>query len=414
MDINEIFTQALPLPEPWKVTSSSLEGKTGVLNLRIEVPMGSRLSCPKCEKEECGVHDRIEKSWRHLNFWQYETFIHAKVPRVKCSECGVHQVNVPWAREGSGFTLLFEALVLTLCEEMPVATCAQKIGEHDNRLWRVLQYYVNKAHAAKDWSHVKKITVDETSRKKGHNYVTSFVDTDTSELLFMTEGKDADTFDKFAAQLANHQCEKSSITEVAMDMSPAFRSGAKKHFPDARIVYDRFHVMQMVGKAADQVRKDLNREVGGLGKGAMWALRGNERNLKPRLKEQRKQLCKDHSIIGRAMGLRDYFQDLWNYANEELALEHFESWFSWARRCRLEPFKDLALRLRKHLDGILAYYQNYTTSAMIESMNGKLQLAKRRARGYRNVENFKVISYWMLGGIRSGLNLQNPLSMPTF
>jgi len=414
MHSTEIFNQALSLPEPWKITSNDLDCESGVLNLVAEVHKGSQMACPKCDKEGCGVHDRIERTWRHLNFWQYETFIHAHVPRVKCSECGVHQAGVPWAREGSGFTLFFEALVLTLCEEMPVSTCAQMIGEHDGRLWRILRHYVNKAHAAKDWSHVTKVTVDETSRKKGHNYVTSFVDTDTGELLFMTPGKGADTFDEFAAELAAHQCEKSKITEVSMDMSPAFRSGAKKHFPSARIVFDRFHVMQMVSEAAEQVRKDLNRELGGLGKGAMWALRGNESNLKPQQKEQRKQLCKDYAIIGRALSLRDYFQDLWKYTTEEFAREHFESWFSWARRCRLEPFKDLALRLRKHLDGILAYYENYTTSARIESMNGMLQLAKRRARGYRNVDNFKTIGYWMLGGIRSEVNLQNPLSMPRF
>ena len=131
-------------------------------------------------------------------------------------------------------------------------------------------------------------------------------------------------------------------------------------------------------------------------------------------KELRKTLCKEHKILGRALALREYFQEMWKYADADLAREHFESWYSWARRCRIEPFKQLAKRLRNHLEGILAYYDNWTTSAMIECLNGKLQLARKRACGYRNVENFKVIAYWIAGGIEPNTDLPNPLSMPRF
>jgi transposase len=410
MHINEIFAQALPLPQPWIVTSSDLAGDPAVLTLNIEIPLGTKLACPECDKDGCGVHDRVEKSWRHLNFWQYETYIHARVPRVNCPDCGVHQSAVPWAREGSGFTLLFEAVILALCSEMPVTACARIVGEHDTRLWRVIKHYVNKAHKNKDWSKVTKIGVDETSRKKGHNYVTNFVDTATGDLLFMTPGKGADTFELFVGELGKHKGEVANIEEVAMDMSPAFRGGAAEHLPEAAVVYDRFHVMQMVGDAVETVRKGLGR----LGKGAMWALRGNASRLKAGQKALRESLCKEHKTLGRAMALRGYFQDLWIYAEVDDARDHFESWYSWARRCRLEPFKDLAMRLRNHIEGILAYYRNWTTSAMIESINGKLQLARKRARGYRNIDNFRAIAYWIAGGIEPAMELPNPLSMPRF
>lgn len=414
MEINDLFAQALPVTPPWTIASSQLEGSPAVLTLNLEVPAGSKMACPKCDRGGCGVHDRVEKRWRHLNFWQYETYLVAKVPRVRCDECGVHLADVPWARPGSGFTLLFEALVLVLSSEMPVSKCAEMIGEHDTRLWRVIHHYVGKAHQEQDWSRVERVAVDETSRRKGHRYVTNFVDTDTGNLLFMTDGKSADTFERFALELVEHQGDPNSITEVAIDMSPAFRSGAAKHLPQAEVVFDRFHVMQMAGEALDRVRKQINRQVGGLGKGAMWALRGNESNLTIDQKAQRKRLCREHQTLGRAMALREYLQDMWIYANADLGREHFESWYSWARRCRLEPFKELALRLRNHLSGILAYYNNWTTSGMIEAINGKLQLAKKRARGYRNFRNFRAIAYWIAGGIRPGAGLPNPLSMPAF
>lgn len=414
MSINDVFAKALPLPAPWVVKSSNLNGDPAILTLQIEVPPGSKMTCPECQKPGCGVHDRVDKRWRHLNFWQYETYIEARVPRAKCDQCGVHQCEVPWARPGSGFTLLFEAMILTLCTEMPVAACAEMVGEFDTRLWRVIRHYVDDAHQKKDWSKVTKIAVDETSRRKGHNYVTNFVDTDTGALLFMTLGKDGETFEKFNEQLKAHQGDPANITEIAMDMGPAFRGGAKAHLPDAKVVYDRFHVMQMVGKALEKVRKQVNYQVGGLGKGAMWALRGNESNLKQSQKELRTKLCKEHTTIARAIALREYFQDLWIYADAKLAKDHFDSWYSWARRCRLEPFKELALRLKKHLKGILAYYNNWTTSAMIEAINGKLQLAKKRARGYRNIKNFQAIAYWIAGDIAPGMDLPNPFSMPKF
>jgi transposase len=91
------------------------------------------------------VHDTVKKTWRHLNFFQHQAFLHARVPRIDCPDCGVRLVAVPWARPGSGFTLLFEAFVMTLVKGMPVAAAARVVGEHDTRLWRVIQHYVDDA-----------------------------------------------------------------------------------------------------------------------------------------------------------------------------------------------------------------------------------------------------------------------------
>jgi transposase len=371
-----------------------------------------RLPCPKCDCQDCSIHDRRERSWRHLNFWQYKTTLTAQVPRVRCDACGVHQVEVPWAREGSGFTLLFEAMALRLVTDMPLCNAAEIMGEHDTRIWRIVHHYVGKAHAESDWRELKRIAVDETSKKKAHNYVTNFIDLETGALLFMTPGKDSATIGKFVEQLVDYNGAAKSITEIAMDMSPAFRKGATEHLPQAEKVFDRFHVMMLTGEAFDKVRKEVSREAGGLGRGGMWALRGNAERLSEEMRAIRERLVKEHSKLGRAMNLREFLRDLWNYADRELAESHFEHWYSWARRCRLEPFKKLAKTLKKHWDGILAYYENWTTSAAIEAINGKLQLARKRARGYRNFDNFRAISYWIAGDIQVATNLPKPLPQP--
>ena len=409
MDQNQLFAQALPLPHPWTVTSSTLEGKPKKLTLAVGVEVGTkRLPCPCCG-EESRIHDRRERRWLHLNFWQYETEIVAAVPRTNCAKCGVHQVEVPWARPGSGFTLLFEAWALLLAREMPVSEAAKTLGIQDTRLWRLLSHYVDKAYAEASWSELERVGVDETSRRKGHCYVTCFVDLDSGNLLYMDEGRDAATVASFASELFEHQSSPEAITEVAMDMSQAFQSGVEQHLPGANKVFDRYHVMALGGKALDEVRKEVTREEGGLEKGALWSLRGNKARLKPEQSEQRERLCRQYSKIGRALGWLEFLADTWRYATREDAEEHLEAVYSWGRRCRLEPIKKLCATLKRHWDGILDYYNNWTTSAVMEGLNSRLQLARKRARGYRNWKNYRTIAYWIAGGLNPGTGLPNPL-----
>ena len=161
------------------------------------------------------------------------------------------------------------------------------------------------------------------------------------------------------------------------------------------------------GAAVDAVRKEVAAREGGVKKGAMWSQRGNASRLSQDAAGQRKRLCRDCAEIGRAMGLREFLKDTWNYATRELAEEHLGSWCSWAARCRLEPFKKRARTVREHWDGILNYSNNWTTSAAIESLHSKLQLARSRARGFCNFDYFRTIAYWIAGGLKPGSGLPN-------
>jgi transposase len=391
------------------VTSSSLDGKPKKLTIVVDLKEGTKqLSCPCCG-EQSRIHDRRKRRWRHLNFWQYETEIVAPVPRTNCTKCGVRQVEVPWARPGSGFTLLFDAWALLLVDEMAVSAAAKTLGIHDTRLWRLLNHYVNKAHGEADWSEVERVGVDETSRRKGHRYVTCFVDLASGFLLFMTEGRDAATVERFALQLPEHQSSAEAIKEVAMDMSQAFQSGVNQHLPNAKKVFDRYHVMALAGNATDEVRREVAREEGGLEKGAMWSTRGNKERLSAKQLEQRERLCRQYAKLGRALSWREFLADTWRYTTREEAEEHLKAVYSWGRRCRLEPIKKLCATLKRHWDGILDYYNHWTTSAVMEGLNSRLQLARKRARGYRNWKNFRTIAYLIAGGLKPGIGLPNPL-----
>jgi transposase len=405
MDAKELFTAALQLSPEWEVTECQLDQEAHRLTLKLDFRSGSKFAAPGAGHQLlCPVHDTVEKSWRHLDFFQYQTELVARVPRVKTPEGKVVMVEVPWARTGSGFTLMFEAWAVLLCTAMPVQEAGRLLGEEDTRLWRLVGHYVEAAQEQRSWAGVRRLLIDETSARRGHRYVTNVVDAEKRELLFMEEGRGSETVEAFVAALRAHGGEPEQIELVAMDMSPAFRKGVRQWLPKARIVFDRFHIMQMAGQALDAVRKQLRRDGADL-EGGLWALRGNCWTRSEEQLERRQQLCAQYPKLGRAMMLRESLQDI--LAGEDP--EALRWWVTRARRARLEPFRRLADSIMEHWDGIVAFLETRVTNGVMEAINGLLQLAKRMARGFRSIRNFRIMALLKAGR----LSLQLPSLLPT-
>jgi len=415
MAIEHLFTQALGLSSPWKVVTTDFDPVAKSLELGIDFERGARFADPETG-ELCPVHDTVQRSWEHLRFFEHRTTIQARVPRIKTPSGAVTTVEVPWAKPNGGFTLLMEAFLLTMAKVLPVAEVARQTSVSEDRIWRLIRTRVDAAWKEADWSSLERLGVDETSTRKGHKYGTVFIEiqgVETSRghgaaraarLLLFTPGKDKETFAEFVAELERRDIPAAQVTEIAMDMSNTFIAGAGEHFPDAQVCFDRFHVMKLCGEATDKVRKEVANESGGLPRGAMWALRGNRENLKEEQRKLRDEICKEYGKIARCLSIREFLADMWNYQKAADAEDHFNSVISWCCRSRMEPFVKFGRTLRRHRDGILGYFKNYTTSAAIEAVNGLLQLARRRARGYRTFRNFQAIAYWIAGD----LTIHNP------
>jgi len=278
------------------------------------------------------------------------------VARINCDKCGVHLVDVPWARSGSGFTLLFEAIIMILAKAMPVKTIAEFVKEHDTRLWRILHHYVSEAREKADHSQVKKVGMDETSRRRGHNYVSLFVDLDGPRVLFATDGKDASTLKRFKQDLIEHGGDPSAIEEMCCDMSPAFINGVKKQFPEAQLTFDKFHVIKIINDAVDQVRREEMKDRPEL-KGTRYLWLKNQQNLKESQTELLEQLTikKLNLKTSRAYHIRLNFQELYQQPAE--AAEAFlKKWYFWATLSRLEPIKKAAHTIKNHWDGVLRWF----------------------------------------------------------
>ncbi len=245
---------ALGLAPPWTVTGSDFDAEARRLDIHIDFAAGSHFACPGCGAADCPAHDTERMTWRHLNFFQHQAYLHARVPRVRCVRCGVKKISVPWAREGGGFTLLFEALVMALVSAMPVNAVARLVGEHDTRLWRVIHHYVERARARTDLAAVTRVAIDETAARRGHHYISLFVDIDRARVIFAT-GKDAATVAAFADALTAHGGDPDAVAEVCIDMSPAFIKGTAGSLPNAAITFDKFHAVKIINDAVDQVRR---------------------------------------------------------------------------------------------------------------------------------------------------------------
>lgn len=259
-----------------------------------------------------------------------------------------------------------------------------------------------KAHSQSNWAKINRISVDETSSKRGHRYVTNILDAESHKLLLMVEGRSAEAFQEFAQELIAHGGKIEQIQLISMDMSPAYQKGAREYFPKAQIVFDHFHIMQMAGEALDKVRKELIKEGTDL-KGALWAIRGNEWTRSEEQRAQRQSLCKEYPKLGRAIGLRDLLQDI-------LATEDETSLRWWCKRAKLsrfKPFKALAQTIQNHWDGVVAFLKTRLTNGAIEAVNGLLQLAKRLARGFRSFRYFRIMAY--LKASKLSFNFPNPL-----
>jgi transposase len=401
MDANQVLALGLGVTPPWRLTDQRLEtgNQPHELHLRLEAERGSLFPCPDCGRA-CKAHDFAEFTWRHLNFFQHHCYVTAKLPRIDCPDHGVKRIQAPWAREGSRFTLLFEQVALILVREMPVLAAARQIGITDKRLWRIISHYVEQALGRLDLSSLEAVAFDETASKRGHNYVTVFIDLDLREkpVVFVTPGKGKETVDRFRQFLVEHGGKPGCIAEVVCDMSPAFLAAIKNTFPQAAVTVDWFHVVQLFTKAVDDVRKEEARLVK-LPAAIRWAvLKAKERSLTIKQAAALAELEAGDYLTAVAWRLKEKLR--WVRAAEtpnaaRWRLSHFLRHAREKIGCGplVEHFKAALDTVEKHQERILERWASTYSNARLEALNGIFKTARARARGYRNVQTFITMIY---------------------
>jgi transposase len=408
------FERLLGLDECWEVAAADFETEPDerfLLILRETDQLWPRLVCPnpKCACPRVVCHDHAPvRVWRHLDAFGKRTEILCAPPRARCTDCQkVWRVPVPWEGEGKHFTRDFEAFALTLMREMPMTKAGDILGETDTRLWRLLFAHVDKAYAALELSNLVHLGVDEMSTRKGHHYLTVFADLVEKRVVFATEGRDHTTFRRFAEEILQHNGHPKAISAVAMDMSPAYQKGAREELGNARIVFDPFHVCALAGQAVDEVRR---REAAGGAQAraalrqTIYLFRKNPENLSEHEQERLEELDLKHLATGQAYLIRLELRDIYQRTvKPERARARLERWVKWVRRkCErfgqaLAPMAKVANTIEHHLEGILAHWQGWLSTAFMEGLNSVFSAVKRKARGYRSSEYMIAMLYFVAG-----------------
>jgi len=398
----ELFQMALNITDPWFVKDLKFDVKSKRLDIYIDFKRGSKFSYfdKEVSKKLIGLkaYDTKDKTWRHLNFFEHECYLHARVPRVKLPNGKTKLIKTPWEGLSNGFTLLFEALLLQLCQAMPVNKVAKIVKASDDKLWSMLERYIDSIREYEDFENIDSIGMDETSRAKGHEYITLFVDLQKRRTIFITEGKDNTTVKEFVKDLEVHNGNKESITNVSCDMSPAFIKGVKEYLPKAQITFDKFHILKIINEAVDKVRKQevaTNKKL----KGTKYIWLKNYDNLTKKQKETLESLTLSNMNIKtmRAYNIRQAFQDIYQASSQEEFITYLKKWYFWATHSRLEPIIEAAKMVKRHWDGIVKWYESKINNGILEGLNSVIQAAKSKAKGYKTFKNYKIIVYLLTG-----------------
>jgi transposase len=381
----KVFEAALGITDPWFVASVNFDETVKVLTVLIDFRPGSRFAVSGREGVH-PVHDTVTKSYRHMNFFQHECVLQVRTPRVTLPNGSVRLVEPDFAGRLSGFTLLFEAFILMLAAQMPFAAVARLVGESAHRVMAVCERYVEIALGLADFSDVRALAIDETSRARGHDYVTLAADAVKRRVLFVTEGRDAQTIAELAVHLDDHGCPPAQIDTVSIDMSPAFIKGVSTELPNARITFDKFHVVWHANAAVDKMRRIEQRTTKSL-KGMRWSLLKDRSSLRPEAAADLDILIAKMTTVrtARAWLYKERLREILERKQINVVRGMLEHWCSCVMRSKVEPMKEVAALVRRHLEGIVAWAQTRQTNGFLEAINGSAIAFNRQPVAMRSI-----------------------------
>ena len=398
----DLYAQILGIKSPWQVSSVDLNVPEGEVTVQVEQEEGVRSCCPTCEKESPGYDSRTRR-WRHLDTCQYKTILVADVPRVKCEEHGVVTVSVPWAEPGSGFTAMFEALVIDWLKEASTLGVSRLMNLSWNAIDGIMQRAVERGLSRRDETRATQIGVDETAFRKRHDYVTIVSDQVAGTVLHVGDDRKKQGLKDWYGSLNEEQ--RGAIESISMDMWPAFINATLESIPDAedKIAFDKFHVAKYLGEAVDKVRRQEHKALMSEGyedlKGSKYDWLYNPENMTRKHKMRFKMLRESTLKTARAWAIKEMAMSLWHYVSKTWARKGWEQWLSWAVRSRLKPIRDVARIIKDHLWGILNAIVLKVSNGPAEGLNSRIKTIKVRSRGFRNKKRFANAIYFHLGGL---------------
>lgn len=401
-----LFERSMEPGDGWEVSDVWLEERGGAqdeLHARVAHRKGQAAECPVCYRK-CGTCGTRERTWRHLDIWQYETIVHCAVPRADCPEDGVHACRMPWeVRPSSHFTALFEAQVIVMAlSGMAVTAIAHLVHETDTRIWRLLGKAVAEARDAADYSDVVRVGIDDTARRRGQSCISIMADLDGQRVIAVTEGRDKGAVGRLCGELEEHGGDRTKVPEVTRDMAEACSLGVAAEMPQAVQTVDRFHVVQLLDRATGYVRCAERRESAEkrrqlAGTKYVWLKRKESLTERQLAKREELDPAKAHLRTARACQMGEALQDVYSCAGRESAAEAPGRLCSWMMHSNVREMKTVARTLRKEWEGILNWWKRGSADSFLEGLSSVVQSVRSAARGFRSIAYFRTMIFLRLG-----------------
>lgn len=368
--------------------------------------------CSGCGKRARGYDRRDLRTWRHLSLGKFPVYLLYARRRVECRRCGIRVELVPWAVGESRFSEEFEELVAYLAQITDKTQVTRITGISWKSVGAIAERVVTRKLDPERLDDLELIGVDEFSYRKYHRYITTVVDHQRQRVVWAAKGRSSEILEQFFDHLGPERCAK--IRSITMDMSAAYINAAREALPNAEIVFDRFHVQQLVSKAVDEVRRTIVRELKGTEearavKKTRFILLKRSENLTAEERRKLSEVQKTNRRLYRAYLLKETLTQALEYSQPWRAEKALKEWLAWASRSRLEPFVKAARTLRQHLSGVTAYIQTRLTNGLVEGLNGKLRMIARRAYGFHSAGALISMLFLTCGGVE----LDPPLPPPT-
>jgi len=407
--MKKMIAGSLGLEEPWYIKGTKFDEEELTLHIYVGIRKQTIILCPKCGAEtKRNGYEPKERVWRHGDCMFYPCLVHCRRPKVLCIKCGSVQINAPYERKNSRFTLLFEGYAMLIMADMPIAKTAALLRCDEKSLVKILRYWVNKAVDAMDLADVAMLAIDETSFKRGHKYVTLIIDASKRRVIDVEEGRGGEAVALFTGKLSSKNGNPESITTVTSDMSKPYLPAIAKYFPNAENIIDKFHVKKVLVDALEQVRKTEQKSIAD----KINLFRGRRLFMIPESKLSTDQavklteMSKRYPQTGRAYRIISGLDDFYASRTVAEAETSFQGLYSWMRRCRLKPMKDAAETLMRHRTKIISYFKWRLTNAICEGINSMIQASKRKARGFHTFEGFSSMIFLVAGKLE--LAVPNP------
>jgi transposase len=353
-----------------------------------------------CRCSACGAKDvlprgHVERRFRTLPIGSRATFVDLPIPRVECRGCGVvRQVAIPFADTRRSYTKSFERYALELSRSMTIRDVALHLGVSWDLIKEIQKRDLTRRFAKPKLKHLRRIAIDEIAIAKGHRYLTVVMDLESGAVVFVGDGKGADALKPFWKRL---RPSKAKIEAVAMDMSAAYRGAVTTHLPEAKIVFDRFHVVKLFNEKLSNLRRALYTEATDVMhktvlKGTRWLLLKNRENLDKGKDEKRRleEALALNKPLATAYYMKEDLRLFWEQPGKWFASSFLTGWIRRAEASGIKILQQMAKTLAAHRSGLLAYYDVMITSGPMEGTNNKIKTMKRQAYGFRDQEFFKL------------------------